>query len=84
MVDRVEHVTFSGARAREQGQDVLYITERCVIRLTDRGLEAVEIMPGILPERDIIAASQGRVRIAENARLMPLSLLGTGPMGWQP
>ena len=84
MVDQVEHVTFSGARAREQGQDVLYITERCVIRLTDRGLEAVEIMPGILPERDIIAASQGRVRIAENARPMPLSLLGKGPMGWQP
>jgi len=84
MVDRVEHVTFSGARARAQGQEVLYVTERCVIRLTDKGLVATEIMPGIDPARDIAAASQGRVAIAENAVRMPLSLLGAAPMGWTP
>lgn len=37
MVDRVEHVTFSGRRARELGQEVLYVTERCVMRLTGQG-----------------------------------------------
>lgn len=84
MVDAVEHVTFSGQRARAQGQDVLYITERCVIRLTDAGLVATEIMPGIDPARDITAASHGRVTIAENATRMPLSLLTEGPMGWTP
>ena len=84
MVDKVEHVTFSGARAREQGQEVLYITERCVIRLSDKGLVATEIMPGIDPVRDIVAASEGRVTVAENATTMPLSLLAEGPMGWQP
>ncbi len=84
MVDRVEHVTFSGARARTQGQEVLYVTERCVIRLTDQGLVATEIMPGIDPARDIVAASQGRVRLAAEARVMPLALLAQGPMGWAP
>jgi acyl CoA:acetate/3-ketoacid CoA transferase len=84
MVDQVEHVTFSGNRARSQGQEVLYVTERCVIRLTGRGLVATEIMPGIDPARDIVAASGGRVTVAENATLMPRSLLGQGPMGWQP
>jgi propionate CoA-transferase len=83
MVDRVEHVTFSGQRGREQGQEVLYVTERCVMRLGDNGLVAVEIMPGIDPARDIVAASGGRVRVAENAVQMPLSLLAEGPMGWQ-
>jgi acyl CoA:acetate/3-ketoacid CoA transferase len=84
MVDQVEHVTFSGNRAREQGQDVLYVTERCVMRLTADGLVATEVMPGIDPARDIEAASQGRVRVAPDARPMPLSLLADGPMGWQP
>ena len=81
MVEKVEHVTFSGRRARELGQEVLYVTERCVIRLTDGGLVATEVMPGIDPERDIIAASLGRVSLAPDAKVLPKSLLGTGPMG---
>ena len=84
MVDRVEHVTFSGKRSRELGQDVIYITERCVIRLSDQGLVATEIMPGIDPAQDIVAASQGRVAVAENATIMPLELLGKAPMEWNP
>ena len=84
MVDAVEHVTFSGARAVAQGQDVIYVTERCVIRLTAQGLVAVEVMPGIEPARDIVAASGGRVTLAENATPMPLALLRDEPMGWSP
>lgn len=81
MVDAVEHVTFSGKRAVETGQDVIYVTERCVIRLTEKGLVATEIMPGIDARRDIADASQGRVAIAENAVAMPASLLRPEPMG---
>lgn len=84
MVETVEHVTFSGKRAREQGQDVLYITERCVMRLGDKGLVATEIMPGIDPEADIVQASEGRVQVAPDAVTMPKSLLSTAPMGWTP
>jgi acyl CoA:acetate/3-ketoacid CoA transferase len=83
-VDAVEHVTFSGRRARATGQEVLYVTERCVVRLTPEGLVATEIMPGIDAGRDITDASGGRVRIAPDARPMPLTLLAEGPMGWTP
>lgn len=81
MVEAVEHVTFSGRRARQIGQDVIYVTERCVIRSTAGGLVATEIMPGIDPTRDIVEASGGRVGIAENAVPMPFALLGVEPMG---
>ena len=84
MVEAVEHVTFSGRRARELGQDILYVTERCVMRLTPTGLVATEIMPGIDPQAHIVDASQGRVRVATDAITMPAALFGTGPMGWQP
>lgn len=81
MVQAVEHVTYAGRRGRALGQDVIYITERCVMRLGDAGLVATEVMPGIDPTRDIVAASQGRVSVAADARAMPLSLLAHGPMG---
>ena len=74
-------MTFSGNRARATGQDILYVTERCVIRLMPDGLVATEVMPGIDPARDIIAASGGRVRVAADATAMPLALLRQGPMG---
>jgi len=84
MVDAVEHVTFAGQRALRTGQEVLYVTERCVMRLTEGGLVATEIMPGMEPERDIVAASGGRVSVAENAVTMPKALLADAPMGWMP
>jgi len=83
MVEAVEHVTFAGRRARARGADVMYVTERCVMRLGDDGLVATEIMPGIEPERDIVAASQGRVSVAGDVSTMPLNLLCDAKMGLQ-
>ncbi|MBV9635448.1 MAG: acyl CoA:acetate/3-ketoacid CoA transferase [Methylobacteriaceae bacterium] len=55
LVDRVEHVSFSGARALAQGQDVTYVTERCVLKLTPAGVAITEIAPGIDLDRDVLA-----------------------------
>ena len=54
-VRKVEQITFNGAYAAEQGQSVLYVTERCVFRRTRRGMELIEVAPGIDIERDILA-----------------------------
>jgi len=53
-VDEVEHRTFSGSQAAKVGKCVLYITERCVFRLTAAGLELVEIAPGVDLQKDIL------------------------------
>lgn len=52
IVQEVQQVTF---RAGAKGQECLYITERCVFRLTDGRLELTEIAPGIDLHRDILA-----------------------------
>ena len=50
----VEQITFNGAYAAEQGKEVLYVTERCVFRMTAEGLELIEIAPGIDVKKDIL------------------------------
>ena len=36
LVPEVDHVSFSGRRAVAQGQEITYVTERCVMKLTPR------------------------------------------------
>nr|WP_319564774.1 acyl CoA:acetate/3-ketoacid CoA transferase [uncultured Rhodoferax sp.] len=54
-VQHIEQVTFSGPYAAKAGKTVLYVTERCVFKLTAQGLELIEVAPGIDIERDILA-----------------------------
>ena len=65
-VPEVEHVTFSGRMARERGQHVTFVTERCVIRLLDDGLTVMEIAPGVDLDRDILDRVQIPLRVSPN------------------
>jgi propionate CoA-transferase len=80
-VDRVGHVTFNGERARVDGQSVLYITERCVLRLGETGLELIEIAPGVDLERDVLARMGFRPQIAPDLREMDSAIFTDAPLG---
>ncbi len=47
LVHSVEQISFSGPRAVAQGQEILYVTERCVLRLEPEGVTVVELAPGV-------------------------------------
>ena len=76
----VEHRTFSGRYSVQRGQPVLYVTERCVFKLTPDGLELVEIAPGIDIERDILSRMEFRPIIRDPA-VMDKRIFASGPMG---
>lgn len=82
-VRQVEHVTFSGPYAQAKKQPVLYITERCVLRLGQQGLELIEIAPGIDLERDILAQMDFKPLIPETPRLMDERIFRPEPMNLQ-
>ena len=76
----VEHVTFSGRRALARGQQVIYITERCVLRLEADGLTVVEVAPGVDLERDVLAQSNIPLRVSPTLQLMDARLFRPEPM----
>jgi propionate CoA-transferase len=80
LVRAVEQRTFSGAIALKRGQPVLYVTERCVLRLTSDGIEVTEIAPGVDIERDILARMEFRPVVRE-PRLMDARIFRDAPMG---
>lgn len=54
LVKQVRHITFSGQRARADGQHVIYVTERAVFELTRDGLQLIEVAPGVDLVKDVL------------------------------
>jgi propionate CoA-transferase len=79
-VNQVEHCTFSGPVAARSGKTVLYITERCVFRLTSSGLELTEIAPGIDLQRDILDQMGFLPLMPQPPRLMDARIFAVEPM----
>jgi propionate CoA-transferase len=81
LVDEVEQVSFSGPRAILQGQKILYVTERCVMRLEREGVTVIEIAPGADLKRDVLAQAAFPLRVAENVKTMDGALFRPEPIG---
>jgi propionate CoA-transferase len=80
-VDAVEHVTFSGGLAAENRQPVLFVTERCVFRLTEAGsLQLLEVAPGVDVERDILSRMAFRPEMPSDPKTMDGRLFQHEPM----
>jgi acyl CoA:acetate/3-ketoacid CoA transferase len=81
LVEEVEHVTFSGARAVAQGQDITYVTERCVLKLTPEGLAVTEVAPGVDLERDVLAQAAFPLLVPATPEPMDGALFRPDPIG---
>jgi propionate CoA-transferase len=78
--EQVEHVTFSGQYACMKKQPILYVTERCVFSLTEKGMELIEVAPGIDTEKDILALMDFRPVIRKAPAVMDERIFKTEPM----
>lgn len=77
----IEEVTFSAEESVQRGQNVIFVTERCVFALKNGALELIEIAPGIDLDRDILGQMDFRPRISKNLKQMDLRIYQEGLMG---
>jgi propionate CoA-transferase len=81
LVREVEHRTFSGREAWRRKQQVLYVTDAAVFGLHERGIELLEIAPGLDLERDVLARMQFRPVIEREPQRMDAAIFAAAPMG---
>jgi propionate CoA-transferase len=79
-VEQVQHITFSGRYAAKSGRRILYITERCVFALCDKGLALVEIAPGVDLKKDILDRMDFEPVIPQPPRIMDARIFRSEPM----
>ena len=83
-VQEVEHRTFSGEQAIKVKQEVLYVTERCVFSLDEKGVTLIEIAPGIDLEKDILSQMDFIPVISKDLAVMDDRIFADSPMGLRP
>jgi acyl CoA:acetate/3-ketoacid CoA transferase len=81
IVKAVEQVSFSGRRGVAQGQDVTYVTERCVLKLTRDGLIVTEIAPGADLRSHILDQAEIPLKVAPELKTMDARLFRPEPVG---
>lgn len=79
--EAVEQITFSGRYATESEQEVLFITERAVFRLTPDGLLLTEIAPGVDLDRHVLGKMEFRPLISPELKEMDPRIFRDEKMG---
>ena len=80
-VKTLEQISYSGPYGRERGQITLFVTERAVFQSSAKGLELVEIAPGIELQKDVLDQMDFVPSISPDLKLMDARLFTHGTMG---
>ena len=81
LVKACEQITFSGRRGVLQNQDVTYVTERAVLKLTRDGIVVTELAPGVELQSNILDQSEFPLIVSPKLKLMDSKFLNAAVTG---
>lgn len=82
-VDKVQQITFSAKNAIKNKQDITYVTERAVFKLTPKGVELIEIAPNMDLNNDILANMDFKPIISKTLKRMDKKIFLPKKMGYK-
>jgi propionate CoA-transferase len=68
-VNKVDHITFNAKEAFRMGKTVYYVTNVGVFKLTGKGLELQQVMPGIDIDGDILNACTAKINLPADKKV---------------
>lgn len=81
LVKNVQQISYNGKLALKRGQNMYYVTERAVFKLTEDGPMLIEIAKGVDLQHDILDQMEFVPKIAENLNETSTELYCEGPFG---
>lgn len=81
LVKNVQQISYNGKLAMQRGQNMYYVTERAVFKLTEDGPLLIEIAEGVDLERDVLAKMEFVPKIAEDLKRTTTSIYAEGAFG---
>jgi propionate CoA-transferase len=81
LVRKLDQISFSGKRGKMQNQEVTYVTERCVLKLTQEGIVVTEIADGVDLQANVVDQSEFKLIVAPDLKKMDARLFAPDKMG---
>ena len=81
LVKEVQQISYNGKLALERGQNMLYVTERAVFKLTEKGVMLIEVAKGVDVQRDILDQMEFTPLIAEELKYTSTDFYREGACG---
>ncbi len=81
LVKRVKQISYNGKIAHKNGQKMLFVTERAVFEMTDKGPMLIEIAKGLDLQKDILDQMEFTPLISENLKEIPEFIYNEGSYG---
>ncbi|MDD7363468.1 MAG: CoA-transferase [Peptoniphilus sp.] len=80
-ITSLEQMTYNAAYGLSRGQNITFITDRCVMKPSEAGMVITEVAPGVDIHRDILEQMEFEPIVSDDVKTMDPRIFKEGAMG---